>query len=204
MEENNSEDVKLNLFILGNSRVGKTCFLNRYVKNEFEDNHITTVEIDYLNKKTILPNGKKVNLLFYDTAGQERYQTIAANLIKNANAILLLYDITNMKSFEEISKWIESIKDTKGKDFPIALIGNKCDLENERVVDKEEGEEVANKNGFLFFETSSKDNINIEESIIALASKINIEENITMQKRRQSVKLQKEATVETKKSKCNC
>ena len=116
--------------------------------------------------------------MFYDTEGKERYQTIAFNLIKNADGIMLMYDISNMKTFEDISGWIKSIRDLKGNDFPIILIGNKCDLKDERVVDKEDGEELAKKNGFLFFETSCKENINVEESINAIASKVNKEEEI--------------------------
>ena len=201
MAENNSESMKITLFVLGNSRVGKTCFLNRYVKNEFMGDHITTIGIDYLSKSTVLPNGKKVQILFYDTAGQERYQTIAFNLVKNADGIMLMYDITDMKTFEDISGWIKSIREIKGDDFPIVLIGNKCDLKDERVVDKEDGEELATKNGFLFFETSCKDNINVEESINAIASKVNKEEEIITKGR--TISLDKLALKEQKK-KCDC
>ena len=165
-------DIRINLVILGNSSVGKTSFILRYVQQEYKNTYIPTVGIDFLIKEFILPTGQKLKIYLYDTAGQEKFRAIAVNSIKLAEGIVLMYDISKLETYELIENWIKTIKDTTGEDFPVLLIGNKCDLINERIVEKKEGEEMAKKNGFLFFETSNKNGINIDESISALISKI--------------------------------
>ena len=171
MEENNTS-CEIRLYLLGNASVGKTSFILKYVNDIFREDHIATVGIDYMYKETTLPNEKKVNLKFIDTAGQEKYRAIAYNLIKSAEGIILMYDITDMKSFEAIPEWVENIREYKGNDFPIVLVGNKCDLEDKREVTKEEGNEEAKKNGFLFYEANNKDGINVEEVVSTLALKV--------------------------------
>ena len=163
---------RINLFTLGNSQVGKTCFILRYTKNTFNSTYISTIGIDFLTKNAFLSNGEQYQILFYDTAGQERYTSIAFNLMKGAEGILLMYDVTQRKTFESITYWVKSIKEAKGENFPVVLIGNKCDLKEERQISREEGESEAKKNGFLFFETSNKDGTNVEEATIALISKV--------------------------------
>ena len=171
---------KLTLFTLGNSAVGKTSFINRYIKHISQDNYQPTIGIDYFLKIMKLENGESLKLFFYDTAGQEKYKSISFNLIKNADGILLIYDVSEKRSFDEINGWIESIKEAKGDNFPIILIGNKCDLEK-RVITKEEGEKLAKEQGFSFIETSCKEGINIKESVKILVDDI--------MKRRKSTKL---------------
>ena len=167
-----AENEKICLFTLGNSIVGKTSFILRFTKNTFNNAYISTIGIDFLAKNILLPNGEKYKVLFYDTAGQEKYRSIAFNLMKGAEGIILMYDITKRKTFESITEWVESIKEAKGENFPVVLVGNKCDLKEEREIDKEEGENEAKKNGFLFFETSNKDGTNVEEATLALISKV--------------------------------
>ena len=167
-----AENDKICLFTLGNSQVGKTCFILRYTKNTFNSTYISTIGIDFLAKDTSLPNGEKYKVLFYDTAGQEKYRSIAFNLMKGAEGIILMYDVTKRSTFEAITDWVQSIKEAKGENVPVVLIGNKCDLNEEREIDKEEGENEAKKNGFLFFETSNKDGTNVEEAVLALISKV--------------------------------
>ena len=191
---------KINLFTLGNSAVGKTSFILRFTKNSFNHNYLATIGIDFLVKNLKLPTGEHVKICFYDTAGQEQYKSISFNLIKGADGILLMYDITDKKSFESISNWIESIKEVKGDDFPIVLIGNKSDLIEQRVIKTEEGQKEADNNGFLFFETSSKDSINVEESVDAIVKKIIGKTN---KQKENNIKLQKKK-VEEKKTQCNC
>ena len=116
-----------------------------------------------------------MKIIFIDTAGQEKYNSIAANLIRNAEGIIVMYDITKYETFESISKWIESIKEIKGNDFPsfpFILVGNKCDLGEEREVEIEEGKEKAETYGFRFFETSNKDGTNVEKAALAIALKV--------------------------------
>jgi small GTP-binding protein len=157
------ERIHINIIALGNSTVGKTAYLVRNTENAFKPT-ISNIGIESRLKKIELENGKKVNAKFFDTSGQERFHSLSANFIKRADGVILMYDITNRESFDTISKWLDDIIDYKERDFPIILVGNKCDLENERKVPKEEGESFANKLNVKFYETSNKDGINIEES----------------------------------------
>ena len=118
-----------------------------------------------------METGEELKLFFSDTAGQERYKSISMNIIKNTDGIFLMYDVADQRSFDEINGWIESIKEVKGDNFPIILIGNKCDLE-QRVISKEEGEKFAKEQGFSFMETSCKEGINIKESVQVLVHDI--------------------------------
>ena len=167
-----NEDLeKLTLFLLGNCSVGKTAFINKYVNNKFEE-YNATVGIDFFSKVTKLPTGEELKLLFYDTAGKEKYKAISFNLIKNAHGIILMYDISDRETFVDIGRWLESIKEEKGENFPLIIVGNKCDLTEVRQITKEEGEKLAKDNGFSFMETSCKDGINIEESVQMLVLNI--------------------------------
>ena len=199
MTENNSSTLKLNVITLGNSSVGKTCFIYKYFYNKFMRGLNNTFAIDYWSKNIELPSGQTITLRIQDTAGQERFRCISSNLVKMADGILLMYDITNIETFVAIIEWVKSIKDIKGDDFPILLIGNKCDLEDKRKIAKEDGEKQAKDNGFLFFETSCRDNINIQETINALVNKI-IEGTIQANERK-SIKLE---IGKLKKHKRNC
>ena len=155
--------LSINLIALGNTEVGKTAYLIRNTENKFRPS-LSTVGIDMRNKKIELENGKKVNVRFYDTSGQERYHSLSANFIKKADGIILMYDITNRNSYDTISRWWDNILEHKERDFPVVLVGNKCDLEDERKVTKEEGEDIAKKYNVKFYEASNKDGINVEES----------------------------------------
>ena len=117
MDEINSSIMKLNLFTLGNSNVGKTCFIYKYVHNKFKSQYTSTIGYDFLSKNIILPSGQNIKLVFYDTAGQERFKSMAMNLLKNADGILLLYDITSIETFNAIKGWVESIIEIKGNNF---------------------------------------------------------------------------------------
>ena len=162
---------KIKLFSLGNASVGKTSYILKFTDDLYQDNTLTTTGID-LKSKVINYNEKEYKIEFYDTAGQERYRAISLNSIKSADGIVLMYDITNQKSFDEISNWMKNIKQLQGDDFPMILVGNKCDLENKRIVTYEEGMELSEKYKLPFFEVSNKNGINIEESSLALIKQI--------------------------------
>ena len=167
---------KFNIIALGNSTVGKTSYILKYTDNSFQQVYLATVGIDFKVKNIILPNNKKIKLHFYDTTGEERFKSISVNTVKNADGILLMYDITNKASFEAITGWMSSIEDIKGGNFPIVLIGNKCDLENDkeqgRKVEKGKGEQLAKDYNISFYETSNKNGINIEEPMLDLINRI--------------------------------
>ena len=186
---------RINIMILGNSKVGKTCFILRYTDNIFQEVYLSTIGIDF-KTKTETVNNKQYKIYLYDTTGQEKYKSIALNIIKNAQGIILMYDITDRKSFESIPDWIKSVKDAKGSNFPMILLGNKLDKEDVRVIKEKEGKELADEYKIKFFETSNKTGTNIQEAGKALVNeilKINNLEN------RES-KLSKSNTILSKKS----
>ena len=176
-ENENENEERINIMTLGNSEVGKTCYILKYTENFFQELYLTTVGIDF-KIKTETINNKQYKLFLYDTTGQEKYKSIALNIIRNAQGIILMYDITNKKSFESIPEWIKSIRDSKGENFPMILLGNKLDKEDIRVISEKEGKELADEYGIKFFETSNKTGVNIQESGMALVNEIlKIKEN---------------------------
>ena len=130
------KDALYKILLLGDWSVGKTCFLMRYTENTFTEIHLSTVGIDYKLKNVTLDNDRVVKTQIWDTAGQERYKTITKSYIKGANGIILIYDVTNNNSFEGIKNWIKQIKDTVNSRVCVALVANKIDKENERVISK--------------------------------------------------------------------
>ena len=168
--ENVNEDI-INIMTLGISSVGKTSFIFRFTENTFQNLFISTIGIDYKVKIIEIEN-IKYKLIFYDTAGQKKFKSVAPNLIKKAHGIIIMYDITNKSSFNSIPDIIKNIKEEKGDDFPMILIGNKIDLEQDREIKKEQGKDLASKNGVEFFEISNKEGINIQEAGFAIVNKI--------------------------------
>ena len=154
---------KIKLFSLGNSHVGKTSYILRFTDDKYNEVNLPTTGID-LKTKRIKYNNKEYTIDFYDTAGQERYRAISLNSIKSADGIILMFDLTDQKSYDEISNWVENIKQIQEEDYPMILVGNKCDLEKERIISNEEGIELSKKFNLQFFEVSNKTNKNIEES----------------------------------------
>ena len=163
---------ELKLLTLGDSSVGKSSFIVKYIDDKFTYSYIATLGLDFKQKKIQLKSGENVRLRIFDTAGQERFKSISINFIKKANGILLLYDVTNKFSFQSVNRWMESIKEAAGEKISVILIGNKCDLEKEREVSKEEGEEKAKQFNLPFYETSCKEGININEVFETLAEDI--------------------------------
>ena len=200
---------KINILVLGNSSVGKTSFILKYTENVFRASYLTTIGIDY-KKKFINLNNKKYKIDFFDTAGQERYKSIALNIIKNADGILLLYDVTQQGTFDSISQWINDIENVKGEDAIIVLIGNKCDLTEDRKIDKEKGEELANKYRVSFFETSNKFGTNIETAALELINQIikknekNIVNDFEIINKNDIIVLDRKNSQQVIKHKCNC
>ena len=171
--ENNDiifKNIKIGCF--GESSVGKTYFAKNYIKDIKDGFDLATVGVEYFITNRILSDGKKYKIKICDTAGQERYRSLAINTIRRCDGIILMYSITNRKSFELISEWINNIYDLKDRETPIILIGNKCDLEDQRKVSREEGMNTAEKYKTIYFETSAKEGINVEEAIDVLLNKI--------------------------------
>ena len=159
------------ILILGDSTVGKTCFLTRYADNTFQENQMATLGVDYKLKNVKMEDGNIVKLQIWDTAGQDRFHSLTRNYFKGAHGIILLYDITTQSSFDNVSKWIKQIKEDASEKVVIILVGNKIDLEHKRAIPTEEGEKIAEDFGLIFFECSAKTGKNINESFNELIKK---------------------------------
>ena len=156
------EDIKV--ITLGNSSVGKTSFLMKYIDNSFTLTYTTTLGIDFKQKKIKLKDGRDVRLRIFDTAGQERYKSVSASFIKKADGVILIYDIGDLESFEAVENWIKSIREIGKDKLPIILVGNKCDLsDDKRMISLKEGQDKADEFNIPFYETSCKEGINIKE-----------------------------------------
>ena len=168
-------DFIFKVLLLGNSDVGKSSLLLRYVDSVWNDAFVPTIGVDF-KVKTLTINEKKVKMQIWDTAGQERFRTVVATYFRGAHGILLLYDVTNKDSFKNLESWlIEIEKNAKEKVLKI-LIGNKCDLTDDREISTEEGKAFALRNGMEFMETSAKMNTNVTEAFETLG-KLMIEFN---------------------------
>ncbi|XP_044150246.1 ras-related protein Rab-10-like [Bufo gargarizans] len=171
------------LVMTGDSNVGKTCIVSRYTENSLPS-YLSTVGIDF-KTKTVHIDETPLKLQIWDTAGQERFHTLSVSYFRGAHGFVLVYDITNSVSFENTSLWMKDIKMKAGEDVEVVLLGNKCDREDEREVSKERGEKLAWEYGIPFFETSAKENINIEkafqmllETIYAKRSSVLVTQNV--------------------------
>lgn len=135
-------DMIFKVVLIGDTGVGKTNLLSRYLKNEFSFDSKTTVGVEFGSKRFEI-DGYKIKGQIWDTAGQERFRSITNAYYKGAKGALLVYDVTRRETFENISKWVPELKQTGDKDVTIILVGNKSDLENERQVSTEEGNKKA-------------------------------------------------------------
>ena len=156
---------------MGDSGVGKSCIILRYIENNFSTNLMNSIGVDFKLKNIELDN-KKIKLQIWDTAGQERFRTITTSCYKGAHAILIVFDITDRESFEHVRNWMADIDKFAKEGVLRILVGNKCDLENSRQVRKEEGNEIANKYGIKYIETSAKETTNIEDLFISTAKNL--------------------------------
>ncbi|XP_041358625.1 ras-related protein Rab-3-like isoform X2 [Gigantopelta aegis] len=154
-------DYMFKLLIIGNSSVGKTSFLFRYADDSFTSAFVSTVGIDF-KVKTVFRQDKRVKLQIWDTAGQERYRTITTAYYRGAMGFILMYDVTNEESFNAVQDWCMQIKTHAWSNAVVALVGNKCDLEELRVVPASKSKKLARDLGLEFFETSAKENINVK------------------------------------------
>ena len=156
------EEVSFKILLLGDSEVGKTSFMTRYLDDNYMSNTLVSVGIDS-RIKTFERNNKTVYLRIFDTAGQERFRSIVKNYYKGADGILLMYDVTNLKSFKAIKTWVESIKENMDiNEIGLIIIGNKIDLPD-KVVGDEEKKEIENLLNTQIIEASAKENINVNE-----------------------------------------
>lgn len=151
-----------NIILLGSSNVGKSNMMNQFLKGQFEEAYVSTIGINCLNKIFIF-NGKKVKINYFDTAGQERYNSLNITFLRKAEGVILVYDITSQESFQKIDFWKKELQSKNSNSKVLMLVGNKIDLDKEREVSFQEGEAKAKEIGCSFIETSAKTNHNIKE-----------------------------------------
>ena len=159
------------IIIVGDSGVGKSNILGRYINNIFKQDTKSTVGVEFASKK-IKANGVNIKLQIWDTAGQERYRSITSAYYRGSKGCFIVYDISSLQTFESVEKWYEEVLKSGEKDISVILIGNKCDLENERKVTVEMGENKARNLNCPFFETSALNNIHIEDVFQSIAENI--------------------------------
>ena len=159
--------------LLGEAGVGKTSIISRYIKQKFDPEYITSLTSQYLRKSIKFPDNVEIILDIYDTSGQERYRSIAHIYYKNARAVILVYDITSTHSFEQMKEyWYKQIKEIDTENLIIAIVANKNDLYEERVIQDEEGEKFAEEIGAFFVSTSAKNDSGVKKLFIYIGRKI--------------------------------
>jgi len=174
--------VLLKIIILGDSGVGKTSLMNRYCKNFFSKQYKTTIGADTMTKEVIVDQ-RLVTLQIWDTAGQERFQSLGASFYRGADACVLVYDVTEKKSFDNLKQWKEDFLSTANpkspEKFPFLLLGNKSDLDSKRQVKADHAQSWIKEQGLsgcFAFETSAKDAVNVDQAFQALVKSSMIHE----------------------------
>ncbi len=196
-------DYIFKVLLIGNSDVGKSSLILRYVDQIWNDVFVPTIGVDFKVKSLQIDN-KRVKMQIWDTAGQERFRNVISSYFKGAHGILLIYDITARDSFKELENWLGEVERNATPQVLKILIGNKCDLDEQRQITVDEGEAFAARNGMKFIETSAKNNTNVNEAFEALA-KIMVESSnkknvIKVEKK--TIKVDKGADLNAKKKCC--
>ena len=146
---------KYKLIFLGDQSVGKSCILNRFMNDTFTEEYQATIGLDFQSKNGQIDN-QDIHLLLYDTAGQEKFRALIPMYTRDANIILLVYDVTSKDSFLHLSDWLKDLTNVKKEDVIFAVVGNKIDLDDRREVNSNEGENYAKEHDFIFAEVSAK------------------------------------------------
>ena len=195
-------DKKIKIMIVGETLVGKTSLIRRYTKNKFGGDYLATIGIDFQYKFLDI-NNKKIKVELWDTAGQERFKSIAKNYFQSSDGLLIVYDITDKKTFEKLDDWFEQIKENAPENSKLVLVGNKSDLGGKREIPIEEGQKFSEKNKVKFFETSAKDGTNVNSVFEMLTNDIiNDEGGFATRNKRSSQVLKKKNMTAEKKSCC--
>ena len=153
--------------------MGKSCLLLRFADDAFSDNYISTIGVDFKIQSLKLDNST-IKLQIWDTAGQERFRTITSSYYRGAHGIIVVYDVTDRETFDNVRHWLEEIDSNSGPNVEKLLVGNKCDLGSKRVVTFDQGKELADSLGISFIETSALSSINVDEAFLQLAKKIKV------------------------------
>ena len=169
----------IKVLIIGNSSVGKSCMLARYSEGEFPEGQKATIGIDFKLRQLDI-DGRLVKLQIWDTAGQEKFRTITRAYYRGATGVLIIYDVTDEKSFRDVNQWYESVEENTSSETVLVLCANKCDIVQEgeegssggrdrRVVSTERGRALANEYDIPYFESSAKDDVGVDELFLEIS-----------------------------------
>ena len=167
-----AEEIKrtaISISLFGESNVGKTCICGAFLGLEFLDEHLSTVGIEKMSSVIELESGENIKIKLWDTAGEERFRCISVNTLKSSQAAVVVFDLTNTESFERVTDWLKEIREFSSK-FPVALFGNKSDLQENRKITQEQIDQLCQQEELIYYETSAKNNTGIKEGLTKIAS----------------------------------
>ncbi|KAJ9524061.1 hypothetical protein QJQ45_022494 [Haematococcus lacustris] len=176
-------DYLFKLLLIGDSGVGKSCLLLRFADDTYTESYISTIGVDFVSRdaldslglkkiRTVELDGKVIKLQIWDTAGQERFRTITSSYYRGAHGIIVVYDVTDQESFNNVKQWLNEIDRYANENVNKLLIGNKSDLTSKKVVDYQTAKAFADEIGIPFLETSAKNATNVEEAFMTMAAEI--------------------------------
>merc|ERR1712166_11689 len=200
---------KYKLVFLGNQSVGKTSIITRFMYDTFDNNYLATIGIDFLSK-TLHVNERTIRLQLWDTAGQERFRSLIPSYIRDSSVAIIVYDITNRDSYTNLSKWYDDVRNERGSEVIIVIVGNKTDLKDKRQVSTEEAESKAKELNCMFIETSAMLGLNIKELFRKLALELpgvgaaQAEDKSRESQGAKTVKLNKAEPQQAASSGCSC
>jgi len=171
VDPGNGYDYLVKLLLIGDSGVGKSSILMRFADNMFSDSFVATIGVDF-KIKTLDIQVQSYKLQIWDTAGQERFRTITSSYYRGAHGVLVVFDVTNPETFRNVHKWIQEIGRYASDGVPLILIGNKCDLVEERKVSLSDAMELAKSQNMLYIETSAKNSENVEDAFSKMTLQI--------------------------------
>lgn len=189
-------DCLYKILLIGDSGVGKSCLLLRFTDDTYTEAYISTIGVDF-KLRTVEYNGKQIKLQIWDTAGQERFRTITSSYYRGAHGVIIVYDITDQLSFNNLKNWIQEIEQYSSENFSKMIVGNKCDLNTRRVVETEAARQFVTSRGAAFMETSAKNSTNVEQAFMWMVA--DISSRLSNSNSNPSVAL----TTKPKKGKCN-
>ena len=171
LSQESKEDFKIKIVVIGDSGVGKTNLIRRFITDTFSDNSKATVGVEFTSKSFKI-NKHIFKIELWDTAGQERYKSITSVYYKGAKGALIVYDVTSQNSFDNIGKWITEIRDKTSIDITLMIVGNKIDLNQYRAISNEQAMNKAKILGIPIMETSALDSTNVKEAFYDLLKEI--------------------------------
>ncbi|XP_053179738.1 ras-related protein Rab-41 isoform X2 [Scomber scombrus] len=196
---------KFKLVFLGEQSVGKTSLITRFMYDSFDNTYQATIGIDFLSKTMYLED-RTVRLQLWDTAGQERFRSLIPSYIRDSTIAVVVYDITNLNSFQQTSKWIDDVRTERGSDVIIMLVGNKTDLADKRQVSIEAAERKARELNVMYIETSAKAGYNVKQLFRRVAAALPGMDS-TPEKSKDDmidIKLEKQPEMTVTESSCSC